>query len=125
MQDINDAIATAVRSFSDAFTRQDPVAIAAMYTTDATLLPPDSEMMRGRDAIQNFWQGAMNMGIKEASLETVSVESRDDLAYEVGKFRMSMEVDAASMTGKYVVVWKVEGDAWRMHVDIWNGDPQA
>lgn len=128
MNNIRDAIASAVQTFTDAFKRGDAAAVAAWYTTDATLLPPDSQMMKGRDAIQTFWQGAMNMGVNEASLDTLEVEVRNDLAYEVGRFQMTVQPqggEAAKLAGKYVVVWKDEGGSWRMHVDIWNGDSPA
>lgn len=128
MDNIRDAIASAVRTFTEAFKRGDAAAIAAWYSTDATLLPPDSRMMKGRDAIQTFWQGAMNAGGKEARLETLEVEVRDDLAYEVGRFEMTVQPqggEVAKLAGKYVVVWKIEGNSWRMHVDIWNSDPSA
>jgi uncharacterized protein (TIGR02246 family) len=126
VESIKDAIASAIRTFGEAFGRGDATAVAAWYSTDATLLPPDHRMLKGRDAIQSFWQGAMSMGITEAGLETVEVEVRDDIAYEVGRFVMTVQPeggDAAKMTGKYVVVWKQEGGSWKMHVDIWNGDP--
>jgi uncharacterized protein (TIGR02246 family) len=128
MDDIREAIASAVRTFSDAFRRGDAAAVAAWYTADATLLPPDSRMMKGRDTIQTFWQGAMNTGVREAELETLEVEVREDLAYELGRFAMRVQPEgggAARLAGKYVVVWKVEGGGWRMHVDIWNSDPPA
>ena len=125
MENIRDAIASAIQTFEGAFSRGDAAAVAAWYTTDATLLPPDNPMMKGRDAIQAFWQGAMSMGVSEAKLETLEVETRDDLAYEVGRFEMAVQPqggERAELKGKYVVVWKLGGDGWRMHVDIWNGD---
>jgi ketosteroid isomerase-like protein len=86
-------------------------------------------MLKGTDAIQAFWQGAMEMGVKEARLETLEVEVRDDLAYEVGKFELTVRPqggEGAKIRGKYVVVWKrEEGGGWKMHVDIWNGDSPA
>jgi len=128
VESIKDAIASAIRTFADAFGRGDAAAVARWYTSDATLLPPDHQLMKGRDAIETFWQGAMNMGVREAALETLEVEVRDDLAYEVGRFRMTVEPqggEAAKIAGKYVVVWKLEGGSWRMHVDIWNSDSPA
>lgn len=128
MQNIRDAIASAIQAFSGAFGRGDAAAVAAWYTADATLLPPDNPMTKGRDAIQAFWQGAMGMGVSEARLETLEVETQGDLAYEVGRFEMVVQPqggERAEMRGKYVVVWKLEGEGWRMHVDIWNGDRPA
>jgi uncharacterized protein (TIGR02246 family) len=128
MENIRDAIASAIQTFTDAFRRGDAAAVAAWYSSDAKLLPPDNPMMKGRDAIQDFWQGAMNAGVSEAKLETLEIQTQGDLAYEVGRFEMVVEPrggNRAELTGKYVVVWKAEGDRWRMHVDIWNSDGPA
>jgi uncharacterized protein (TIGR02246 family) len=126
MENIREAIASAVRNFTEAFGRGDSAAVAAWYSRDATLLPPDNPMLKGADAIQAFWQGAMETGVKGARLETLEVEERGDLAYEVGKFELTMQPqggEGAKMRGKYVVIWKKdEGGGWKMHVDIWNGD---
>jgi uncharacterized protein (TIGR02246 family) len=124
MKKLIDEIRAANRSFMDCFKRGDAAGLAALYTGDAKLLPPDSQMMDGTDAIRSFWQGAMNMGVKEATLETVEVESRDDLAYEIGRYTLVIQSKGGESTtakGKYVVVWKNLDGGWRLHVDIWNG----
>lgn len=128
MSDIRDAIGSAIQNFTAAFERGDAAAVAAWYSDDATLLPPGSPAMKGKDAIQTFWQGAMDGGVKDAKLETLDVDSRGDLAYEVGRFEMTARPaggEGVRLTGKYVVVWKNAGGGWKMHVDIWNGDQQA
>ena len=123
MQEIRDAVKAAIQTFEGAIKDGDDAAIAALYSKDAILLPPDNPMMRGADAIEAFWQGVMNMGVRGGKLETLEVEARDDLAYEMGRFELTMQPEGSestALTGKYVVVWKVEEGNWRMHVDIWN-----
>ncbi|MFN2453055.1 MAG: SgcJ/EcaC family oxidoreductase [Pyrinomonadaceae bacterium] len=128
MNDVREAITSANQNFMDAFKRGDAAGIAALYTDEATLLPPDNPMMSGREAIQSFWQGAMNMGIKEAKLETVEVEVEGNLASEVGSFALTVRPESGegtTLTGKYVVVWKNQGGTWKLHVDIWNTNGTA
>jgi uncharacterized protein (TIGR02246 family) len=125
MENVRDSIALANQNFMNAFSRADAGAIAALYTEDATLLPPGSSMMSGKEAIQSFWQGAIGMGLKEAKLDIVKIESSGNLAYEVSRFTLSGEQpsgESIRLTGKYVVVWKNEGGVWKLHVDIWNAD---
>jgi uncharacterized protein (TIGR02246 family) len=117
MDDIRNAISAANERFMDAFRRSDAAAIASLYTDDAKLLPPGSEMVTGRGNIEEFWRNAMNMGIRDARLEIDSVESAGDMACEVSRFHLTG--DNISLTGKYVVVWKND-DGWKLHVDIWN-----
>lgn len=67
------------------------------------------------------------MGIKEAKLETIDVESDGELlAYEIGKFALTVQpseaAESTTMTGRYVVVWKNQDGGWKLHVDIWNAD---
>jgi uncharacterized protein (TIGR02246 family) len=128
MENVREIITSANEKFMDAFKRGDAAGIAALYTDNAKLLPPDNQMVSGREAIESFWQGAMNMGIKEARLETVEVEAQGNLAYEIGRFALSVQRqggDGTTLTGKYVVVWKSLGGSWRLHVDIWNTNGSA
>ena len=123
MENAQAAIKTTNQKFMDAFKRGDAAGIAALYTDEAKLLPPGNQMTSGREAIKSFWQGAMNKGIKEAKLETVGIEAGGDLAYEIGRFALAVQPESGertTLTGKYVVVWKKQGGAWKLHADIWN-----
>jgi uncharacterized protein (TIGR02246 family) len=128
MKNVQSSIADANQNFMNAFRQADAVALAALYTEDARLLPPGSLMVSGRQAIQPFWQSVMDMGIKEAKLETVEAESQGDLAYEIGQFTLTGAQSGGEpirLSGKYVVVWKNENGTWKLHVDIWNADSPA
>ena len=116
------AIEERVREFEAAVNRQDAAAMAAMYTEDARLLPPDSEIVSGRQAIQQFWQGAFDMGVSGGELRPQQVEVRDDLAYEMSTATLRMG-EGATQALKYVVIWKRQaGGAWQLAVDIWNAN---
>jgi uncharacterized protein (TIGR02246 family) len=111
-------------AFAAAFNNGDATAVAARYTEDGALLPPDGKRVDGRAAIEAFWKGAIDGGLKNLTLKTVEVDERGDLAYEVGDLSLDAPGEGGAMTtvrGKYVVVWKKDGDGmWRLHRDIWN-----
>jgi uncharacterized protein (TIGR02246 family) len=115
--------------FGEAVRQGAGVAIAALYTEDATLLPPDSEMIKGKTAIEAFWKGGLQMGIKDAVLTTVDVSGSGDIAYEIGRYVLKIQPAGAEpleQKGKYVVVWKKTPEgAWKLHVDIWNSIPPS
>ncbi len=84
--------------------------------------------MTGIPDITAFWQGAMNMGIKAAKLETKELEERGDLAVEIGQYTLTIQPEGGEVmtdVGKYVVVWKDDGGTWKLHTDIWNSNGAA
>jgi uncharacterized protein (TIGR02246 family) len=125
MEDARSLIDSVNQNFMDAFSRADAAGIAALYTEDTKLLPPGFPMMTGKEAVQSFWQGAMNSGVTEAKLETLELESQGNLASEIGRFTLTVQLqgsETTTMTGKYVVVWKKQDGSWKLHIDIWNTD---
>jgi uncharacterized protein (TIGR02246 family) len=127
VDDTRAAIEAANAKFSDAFARGDAKALAALYTSDAIAFPPDSEMIRGNEAIGTFWKATRDSGVKSAALTTMDVERSGDLAYEVGTVFLTIEAAGkapTTATAKYVVVWKRQADgSWKLHRDIWNDLP--
>jgi uncharacterized protein (TIGR02246 family) len=118
-------ILAANETFMAAFSRGDAAACAACYTEQGQVLPPNSDVITGREAIQTFWQGAMHMGITAAQLDTVEVEGHDNTAYEVGKYTLQGAGGQVFDTGKYVVIWYQEAGQWKIHRDIWNSSRPA
>jgi uncharacterized protein (TIGR02246 family) len=117
---IREAIEAADENFMAAFNRGDAGGLADLYTQNGQLLPTGSDFVTGKTAIQAFWQGAMDMGIKTARLETIEAEEYAGTAIEIGKYTLSGETGNIMDRGKYVVIWKQEGGQWKLHRDIWN-----
>jgi len=112
-------IAAVNRSFQEAAQKRDPDRIAALYTADAIVMPPDAPFVKGRDNIQQLWGSAIQqMGLKDVKLNTLDLEVVGDTAYEVGEAVLTLQSGGA--TFKYVVVWKKVDGQWRLHRDIWN-----
>ncbi|HEV8335449.1 MAG TPA: SgcJ/EcaC family oxidoreductase [Candidatus Polarisedimenticolia bacterium] len=114
-------------AFTRAFERGDAAALAEMYTVDAIVFPPDKEMIKGRDAIGEFWKATRDGGVTSATLTTLDVGRSGDLAYEVGTASLTIQSTGREPTtanAKYVVVWKRAAGSWKLHRDIWNGLPE-
>ncbi len=116
------------RQFVEAYNRGDAAGCSEAYTENARLLPPDAPMMQGRQAIQAFWQGAMDMGIRSVALESMDFElGGDDMGREIGTAVLNIQTPDGQMVtqhAKYVVVWKRQASgAWKWDTDIWNTMP--
>jgi len=57
-------IEKANQRFMDAFNSGDAATVGRLYTEQAVALPPEAEMIEGREAIQKFWQDAIDHGIR-------------------------------------------------------------
>ncbi len=126
---IADIVAPTNQRFEEAVARGSAELCASVYTDDASILPPNSPKLSGRAAIRQFWQGAIDSGLKRATLKTVGLEVHGDTAFEVGTYQLSISpAGAQSMEdrGKFVVIWKQDADGeWRWAVDIFNSDLPA
>src|SRR5688500_11890714 len=118
--DIRTQIGSANKEFMNAFKRGDATAMANLYTSEAQLLPANSDFIRGTAAIRAFWQGVIDLGLKDATLETIEAEAHGDTVIEIGRYRLLAAGGAVADSGKYVVVWKNDRGTWKLHRDIWT-----
>ncbi len=119
------AIRAADDNLESAFGQGDSEGVSGLYTEDGMLLPTGSDPVTGKAAIQAFWQGAMDMGIKGLGLEIVELEDHGTTAIEVGNYILNSEGEEVIDRGKYVVIWKQEDGQWKLHRDIWNTNTPA
>ena len=128
-EQIRKQIETANQRFGEGIRKADAAAIGRLYTEDALLMPPNFEIIRGREGTQKFWDGAIKMGVKDAVLKTVELNEKGDTVEEVGNYTLKIHPEGQSPfedKGKYVVLWKQDADGkLRLHRDIWNSSLPA
>jgi uncharacterized protein (TIGR02246 family) len=110
-----------------AFAKGDAPAIAQLYTPQATMFPPGSDIVTGRDGVEKYWAGLIQSGMKLSGLTTVSVEQYGNAAREIGRFTAEVvnpQKQTMKIEGKYVVVWKQTNGKWMLDSDIWNLNQQ-
>jgi uncharacterized protein (TIGR02246 family) len=122
--DFRAAIESVIAVFEKAANIKDAATIANLYADDATLLPPGSLPINGRNNIQQFWQGFFDAGASDAKVQVQEVNAVGDTAYEIGAFEANLpspQGGTARQQGKYVVVWKRQSDGGvKILVDIFN-----
>ena len=124
MGNLRSEIEKQVNGFLAAFNKGDAAGVAAYYTEGARFLPPNAETMIGKDAIQAAWQFNMDNGVKKADLEIVELTPMgENAACDVGKYKLWIEPEPGVTVediGKYVVIWKHDGESWKLDIDIFN-----
>ena len=122
---VRNEISSANENFMTAFSQGDAAGVAALYTENGQVLPPNSEFVTGKEAIQAFWQTIIDMGIKEINLEIIEVDGHGNTAIEISKYTLRGDGEQVIDKGKYIVIWKKENGQWKLHRDIFNSSMPA
>ena len=118
--EVRSAIEKADAEFTAAAVKGDAAAIARLYSADAQVMPAGSEPIRGAEAIQKFWQGAIGSGIAAVELKTLEVFSQGATATEVGQYQLRDKAGKTLDHGKFIVIWRREGGTWKLHRDMFS-----
>ena len=98
-------------------------ALVALYIPDATLFPPDRPVLKGRDAIRQYWTRTSSNRILAHAVTVEHAEYSGNLLFEYGSFTMTYQKDGATPKegkARYVSVWRRDaGGEWRKHLDTW------
>ena len=120
LADVKSEIEKVNAQFVELFAKGDGAGIGALYTEDATALPPGAEMVKGRPAIAAFWQATTGK-LTDFKATTVEVKRLSRaFAREIGTFSFKPKDSEQVVQGKYVVVWQKLGRDWKVSIDIWN-----
>lgn len=114
------------RDFAKALTAKNAVAASILYDENASLLPPNEQIVTGRANIQAYWQGAIDAGIIDASVKTIDAKSDGDLGYEIGMFTLRFKGakgDTIVEVGKYTEILKRNSEGkWISIYGMWSSN---
>jgi ketosteroid isomerase-like protein len=108
------------QEYMAAYARGDAAAVASFYTEDGQVYPAHTGVISNRAAIQAFWQGTMDLGIRSILMETLETELSGEQCTEIGRYSMSGGMSQVLDVGKYIGIWKIENKTWHLHRYIWT-----
>jgi uncharacterized protein (TIGR02246 family) len=120
-----------IKQVADAYVKAtlagDAKAIAALYADDAVEMPPNQPMIKGKAAIEQYYAKQLAGGVKFTSFSLTHIESRaaGDTGYDVGTYNQNLTPPGGQPTtdtGKYVVLLKRVGGAWKVTYAIYSSD---
>lgn len=100
-------------------------AIAALHEENALQLSPNQPMLKGREAIvANYAKGLQPLRDKKMQLEMAHVETvvQGDLGYFLGNYTLTDAAGGTVAQGKYIEIWRKQGDRWMLSRDISNSN---
>ena len=122
-------IRTHTTGWVEAYNAGDVDKVAASYTPDAVVMPPDAPAATGTEAIKQYL--ATDMAASKAAgasfaLDTDSIGVSGDLAWHSGTFHVNGPGGTSMATGKYLEVWHADNKGnWLIIRDTWNMDAPA
>jgi len=117
----NGPIDQVAAELASAFNARDAVKLASLYTETATLMPPHEGAVKGRMAIQAWFQAALG---RLGKIEIIPIRSSilGGEAFQVGNFKITPKDGSSPRTFKYVLILNRVEAQWQIAYDIWNSD---
>lgn len=101
------------------------VEVASFYTSNSQFMPPNMPTLEGREGIKTFIENVRNSGVKKIKVATSDLTVDGGRALEVGTYQILVAGDQVVDNGKYMLEWRLQGDQWYMHRDIFNSNLPA
>jgi len=126
---LSDADKSALRANDEKFVQgvlaKNWTAIAALYTANASFMPPKGPEVTGPANIQ-AWMEAFPP-VTAFTLEPLEIDGVEDLAYVRGRYTMSLAPAGVATPiedrGKYLAIERKQADgSWLITADIFNSD---
>ncbi|MEX2524762.1 MAG: SgcJ/EcaC family oxidoreductase [Gammaproteobacteria bacterium] len=110
--------------WNTAFNQGDATAVAALYAEDAILSPGNGETIKGRAAIQELFQGFIDNGVHDHSIEVIEAHQSGDVLYEVARWQAHGTNENGETTSFGGILantfYRDEEGNWRSRLHIWN-----
>jgi uncharacterized protein (TIGR02246 family) len=119
-----EAIVAVTQAWMTAHANRDWESLSTHYTDNAILMPPFAPIIRGRDAIKEWF--AENENHTSVIVEIVEIEGYEDLAYVRGTSTITIRTpgeEPLSIRGKYLDIRRRVADGtWKVSVDMFSPD---
>lgn len=126
-QDVETTIRGLTQDLSMAFNTGNYDQVAALFSMDGVMMPPNRSMAEGSRAIEQASRALGEAGYEDLRFETLRVTYSGDIAVETGRYSLVRRQENGTMIadrGKFVHTWRRIG-AWLMTSECWNSDLPA
>ena len=119
-------IAEQNKNYMEFYNKGDASGVADLHVDDAIVMPPNIDLVKGKDAIKKVISDEISAGATDLVFTTLYMYGNEDYITEVGRYSLNVKDNGKIVmndSGKYIVLWKqVSKNNWLMKADIWNSD---
>jgi uncharacterized protein (TIGR02246 family) len=119
------AIREKTAAFAKAFNTKAVGQVLDVYTENATFMPPNQPVLRGKEAMKSFYDDLMKSGATNLKIDVGEVSGHGPLAYQSGTYEMDIKPSngqADRDRGKYLFIARKLNNIWRYEYMVWNSD---
>ena len=111
------------RRFTESHITGDLAFLDSVFTEDARVYAPGSEVVSGRANISAINAQYVSYGISEFEEISTARYGGPDFIVDEGTYRMTYGPDSTSEAGRYLNVWKRVGGDWKLTANMWTTRP--
>ncbi|MCE7991040.1 MAG: DUF4440 domain-containing protein [Roseivirga sp.] len=122
-QEANEIILNIHKIYEKAVPEKDLSVIMTLYEEDATYLPFQHVILKGKDEISKAWERTFTYPVVSFDLEVVSVSVHGDLIHEIGRTHSIFDFNGEKIPGefKYLNVWRRQPNGeYKIHMATYN-----
>ena len=112
-------------AFVAAFNTKDVKKVLDIYAENSVFMPPNEPIIRGKDALKNFYADLFKRGATNLKMDVTEVSGHGPLAYQSGTYEMEIKPQAGAPgrdRGKYLFVLRKLQIGWKYEYTMWNSD---
>jgi len=95
-----------------------------LYTENAVMLPPSSEILSSPESIKRYWDNLREVGVNDYSIYLVELNIEGDVAYATSLWeakRITTSGDVITLDGNISTVFEKQNDgSWKIKLQSWN-----
>ncbi len=120
------AITEVNKKWHELIVAKDAKGISELYAEDGQMLPPNMPKAVGRTALEQAWNGFVNVPGMVLTFETekLTFAQSGDLAVELGTYKFTTGEGATQVTdiGKSMVTWRKQDGKWQVLADMFSSN---
>jgi ketosteroid isomerase-like protein len=113
------------QEFVQAFNAKQLPQILELYAENSVFMPPNMPIIRGKEALKNYYADLLNQGAGSLWLDVAEVSGHGPIAYQTGPYELEYKPASGPGRhdrGKYLFVLRNMSGTWRLQHTMWNSD---
>jgi ketosteroid isomerase-like protein len=111
--------------FMKAFKARDSIGVSKCFTSDAKLMAPHRQPVKGRKDISSFISNLIKGGVVDFKFKMVKIWGDSSILVEEGTYEQLDKDEKQVDTGEYIALWQLESGNWKIYRNIWTSNQPA